>query len=167
MKHQLIALLLAALVLPPIARAVKFVPLTVQQLTREAHLIVHGTVRERTVERDENGRVDTKVQLSVTETWKGAAGREFTVVQAGGTLGERSYEVEGQEPLEPGEEVVLFLVLNERKQGVVIGLSQGKFKVRTDQKSREKTVQNLFHGKDAKGALRLADLRSKVKGGQP
>jgi hypothetical protein len=62
---------------------------------------------------------------------------------------------------------VLFLVLNDRKQGVVIGLSQGKFTVRANQKSREKTVHNLFHGKDPKAPLKLRDLKSQVKGGRP
>jgi hypothetical protein len=144
---------------------VKFIPATLEQLSERAQVVVHGMVRERVIERDASGRVYTKVQIAVAETWKGAPGNDFTVVQSGGILGERAHHVDGQEPLEIGEEVVLFLVLNQHRQGVVVGLSQGKFKVR-DQDG-EKTVQNLFHGKDPKAPLKLQTLKAKVKGGTP
>jgi hypothetical protein len=72
--------------------------------------------------------------------------------------------------------VVVFLVLNQRGEGVVIGLSQGKFKVRASEGGAEKTVHNLFHGgvsttdaganAKAKGArLSIGDLKQRVQGG--
>ena len=161
------SLLLWAIVLPTAAYAVRFVPLSVQELTAQSEVIIHGAVRERVVERDASGRVYTKVQITVAETWKGRSGAELTVVQASGTLGERTYHADGEEPLEPGEEVVLFLVMNDRKQGVVVGLCQGKFQVRANAKVGEKVVCNLFHGRNPQKPLKLGELKSKVKGGQP
>jgi hypothetical protein len=161
----LLIIVVAALILPVGAFAVKSIPASLDQLTERAQVVIHGTVRGKIVERDDSGRVYTKVQVAVADTWKGAAGNDFTVVQSGGVLGDRAYHVDGQEPLEVGEEVVLFLVLNQRKQGVVVGGSQGKFKVRNH--NGDKSVQNLFHGKDPKAPLKLQSLRDKVKGGRP
>ena len=155
----------SALVIPLSAFAVKFVPASLDELSNRAQAVIHGTVREKVVERDETGRVYTKVQIAVTDTWKGAATQVFTIVQFGGTLGERTYEVDGQAKLEIGEEVVLFLVMNQRKQGVIVGLAQGKFEVREE--AGEKKVRNLFHGKDPKAPLTLSSLKAKVKGGRP
>lgn len=164
MKLRSFLLCLTAII-PFSGLAVKFVPASVEQLTERAQVVIHGTVRERIIERDDSGRVYAKVRVAVAESWKGAAGNDFTVVQSGGILGDRAHHVDGQEALEVGEEVVLFLVLNQHKQGLVIGLSQGKFKVR--EQSGEKLVQNLFHGRDPKAPLKLKSLKAKVKGGRP
>ena len=167
MNYKLVLLCATVFLSPLITRGVRFVPLSIEYLTSKANVIIQGTVRERIVERDSQGNINTKVQIAVAETWKGAPATEFTVVQAGGTLGERAEQVDGQEPLEPGEEVVLFLLFNARRQGVVIGSAQGKFKIRHDRKSGDKTVHNLFHGKDPKAPFKLSDLKAKVKGRQP
>src|SRR5437867_8104225 len=107
-----LSFLLAALLVSP-AFAVKFVPLSVEHLTAKAHVILHGTVREKICLRDPAGRIYTKVSVEVHENWKGAGNparedarptlRTFMVVQAGGTIGEQRMEVDGQENLEIAE----------------------------------------------------------------
>ena len=162
-------------------QALQMRPLSIQQLTDRAQLVLHGSVTKKTVQRDPQGRIYTRIELDVTEPWKGRPNRgPFVVVQAGGVLGEEAMVVDGQEEFALGEEVVLFLVLNQRGEGLVIGLVQGKFKVAKDS-SGEKIVYNHFHGKvsgkeksasfaggaPGSGRLSLSDLKTRVQGGRP
>jgi hypothetical protein len=159
-----------------VAMAVHMVPLSIPQLTDKAQLVLHGNVTSRSVQRDPQGRIYTRVELAVSGVWKGEQTlKSFVVVQSGGVLGEESVTVDGQEDFTIGEEVVLFLVLNQRGEGLVIGLAQGKFKVARDSNG-EKTVHNRFHGlapgreKNASGnedreRLPLAALKARVQGG--
>jgi hypothetical protein len=151
-------------------------PLSIQQLTDKAQLVLHASVTARSVQRDREGRIYTRIELDVAEVWKGDTTlKSFVAVQSGGVLGEESVTVDGQEDFTIGEEVVLFLVLNQRGEGVVIGLAQGKFKVAKDPNG-DKTVHNRFHGltpgqeKSAAGnehreRLPLAALKARVQGG--
>lgn len=144
------------------------VPLSVEQLTAKAQLVLQGSVSSKTVQRDPQGRIYTRIELQVAETWKGdPKGKTFTLVQSGGVLGEETATFDGREEFSIGEEVVVFLVLNQRGEGVVIGLAQGKFKITTDANG-EKTVHNIFHGR-APGSARLAlgELKQRVQGGRP
>jgi hypothetical protein len=162
-----------ALIISSTALAVRMVPLSIAQLTTKAQLVLQGSVTSKTVQRDAGGRIYTRIELQVADVWKGQPqGQSFTVVQSGGTLGEEIATVDGQEEFAVGEEVVLFLVLNQRHEGVVIGLSQGKFKVRKESDG-EKVVHNLFHGTASESAktkpqrLGLGQLKQRVQEARP
>jgi hypothetical protein len=179
----LIAIALSWLLLPPIvARADQPTPLSIEQLTSESQLILQGIVRTKSVQRDAAGRIYTKVELEVSEVWKGTlATNRFTIVHGGGILGEIQTVVSGQAEYEVGEEVVAFLVINPEGQGVSIGLAQGKFHVWQEGANGEKLVRNPFHGGEAaappasgnaaqsapapSGRLTLTDLKRRAKGG--
>jgi hypothetical protein len=168
----------ALLMLACAAHATRMSPLSIEQLTAKAQLVLHGRVVSKTVQRDATGRIHTKIQLQITDTWKGQPkANPFTIVQAGGVLGEEVATVDGQEEFLIGEEVVVFLVVNERGEGVVIGIVQGKFKVARDA-SGEKVTHNIFHGiapgheqrPNEKGkvqSLTLGQLKQRVQGGRP
>jgi hypothetical protein len=165
--------LCVVLIIGPTAYAVRMVPLSISQLTAKAQLVLQGTVISKTVQRDAEGRIYTRIELQVADVWKGPLNaKAFTLVQSGGTLGEEIVTVDGQEEFSIGEEVVLFLVLNQRNEGVVIGLSQGKFKVRKEP-GGEKVVQNLFHGtapettKTTFSRLSLTQLKQRVQEARP
>jgi hypothetical protein len=126
----------------------------------------------KSVQRDAAGRIYTRIQLQLADVWKGEARtNSFAVVQSGGVLGEEIAGTDGQAEFAPGEEVVLFLRVNERGEGVVIGLVQGKFEV-TKERSGEKMVHNVFHGRPAGEVqsekaqrLPLESLKQRVRGG--
>jgi hypothetical protein len=157
------------------------VPLSIEWLAAHAELVVHGTVVSTTVQRDPEGRIYTSVQLQVTEVWKGATTNRFTLVHGGGILGEQGQSVSGEAGYEVGEELVSFMVVNKRGEGVSLGLSQGKFKVSKDPATGEILVQNRFHGHNPQATnsavqtlpngrviinrLTLADLKQRVQGG--
>ena len=153
-------------------------PLSIEEMARQSALVVHGTVLSKSCQRDPAGRIYTKVELQVAEFWKGSlATNRLTVVHGGGILGDQKATVSGQVEYGIGEEVVPFLVLNRRGEGVTLGLAQGKFHVRQEPRTGEWLAHNLFHGEaDSQGKndllptgrrLTLAELKRRVREGSP
>jgi hypothetical protein len=155
-------------------------PLPVQTLAIKANLVLHGKVPSTTVQRDPQGRIYTAADLLVTDVFKGdIATNHFTLVHSGGILGEEVSVAPGEVEYAIGEEVVCFLVLNKRGEGVSIGLAQGKFQVTRDPDTGEALVHNLFLGRNPSGKrvaeninglavenrLTLARLKAQVKEG--
>jgi hypothetical protein len=130
------------------ARADMMVPLPIETISARAQLILERKVLSKTVLSDTNGNIYTKVDFQVNEVWKGAIpANHFTIVYDGGVLGDRGMSVSGGVEYEVGEEAVAFLVLNDRGEGITVGLTQGKFRVWTDPVTGEKLAQNRFHGR--------------------
>jgi hypothetical protein len=153
-------------------------PIPVETLATNADVIVHGRVVSKTVQRDPEGRIYTRVKLEITEVWKGSVKpEEFSIVHGGGRLGDEESRASIQVNYEIGEEVVVMLQLNQRREGVTIGLVQGKFQVATEQKTGQKLVSNPFHGRSkeepsARGTtgenrdrLTLEELKRRATGG--
>ncbi len=142
----------------------QLVPLSIEALAQKAQLIVHAKVSGKACVQDETGHLITRVDLQVLDVWKGQPpDNPFRVVHSGGEAGKRRTIVSGQVDYEVGEEVVAFLVLNRRGEGVTIGLSQGKFTVWTDPVTGEKLAASPFHG-SARGN---SPVRSSVKATVP
>ena len=132
-------------------------PLPVEDLTTHADLVLHGKVLSKTVLRDPAGRIYTRLELGLIEVWKGAIpGDAFVIVHGGGTLGDERVEVSDQASYAPAEEVVAFLRLNDRGEGVTLSLSQGKFAVFSKPGSGEKLVASRYHGVGAESNDRAA-----------
>ena len=163
-------------------RAVQMEPLSIERLVQESALVVRGAVLSKSCQRDPEGRIYTKVELQITEVWKGAlATNRFTLVHGGGILGDRKATVSGQVEYAIGEEIVAFLVVNQRGEGVTLGLSQGKFHVESGSRPGEEFVHNPFHGTPnsrsqtivqsarlpTQARLTLAELKRSVRGGNP
>ena len=122
-------------------------PLPIEELSQSADLIVHGTVLSKSSQRDEAGRIYTKIEVKVIEVWKGTVpGETLTIFQGGGTVGNERVEVSGEADYGVGEEVVAFLVLNPRGLPITFALGQGKFHVWQDPPTGEKFAHNVFHG---------------------
>jgi hypothetical protein len=173
------SLLLAAVINFGFSRAEQIHrPVSLESLANAAELVVRGTVASKSCQRDGSGRIYTRIQLDITEVWKGDVPPNFSIVHGGGILGEERVTVSGQVQLEIGEEVVLFLVLNQRGEGVSIGLGQGKFRIEKDAKSGELCAHNPFQG-DRRASnemnplsphetsrLTVSALKSLVRGGR-
>jgi hypothetical protein len=143
--------------LPASLCAIVFDPLSIESLTKQADVVLQGTVLSKTCQRDPAGRIYTRVELQVTELWKGAVpGSPFVIVRGGGVLGERQSVVAGQVQYDIGEEVVVFLVRNGRGEGVTLGLMQGKFHIWREGVTGSRFVVNPFHGapETAAGGIR-------------
>lgn len=122
-------------------------PLSIEQLTARAQLIVRGTVTSRTCQRDGAGQIYTTVDFQVAEVWKGSfPGTNLAVVHSGGVLGDEQAACPQEVDLPPGEEAVLFLILNPAGQAVCVGMAQGKFRLISDGNG-DKLAVNPFHGR--------------------
>jgi len=125
----------------------RVVPFSIEQLTQRSEVILHGKVLSKNCLRDSAGRIYTRLEVAVSEVWKGEAGRNpFIIVHGGGMLGEETVAVSDQVNYSVGEEVVAFLRLNDRNEGVTLSLSQGKFRVAADPQTGQKFVASPFHG---------------------
>ncbi len=177
-RLTLAGLLLLAISLP----ATQFTHVTPEELAAKAQLVLRGTVLSKSCQQDAAGRIYTKLELKVAEVWKGnLATNRFTVVHGGGILGDKKAVVSGQADYQIGEEVVVFLLINQRGEGVSLGLAQGKFQITQDAQTGEKLAHNLFHGhpkanstagarpqpSPMEGRLRLADLKQRVQAAKP
>jgi hypothetical protein len=163
-------------------QATIFVPLALEELAQRAEIILQGTVVSKACLKDPEGRIYTRIEFAVSEVWKGnLPTNTFAIVQAGGTVGDERTVVDGEATYEVGEELVSFLRLNQRGEGVSIGLCQGKFDVWKDSSTGEKFAYNLFHGRSKDGGspsnaaaptgttnaarLSLQELRRRTVGG--
>lgn len=163
----------------PDGQGVTLTPMAIEELSKQADLIVHGTVLSKSCQRDDRGQIYTRVEIRIAEIWKGAtSGAVITVVHGGGTLGEERAFVSGQVEYAIGEEVAGFFIRNKRGEAVTLALCQGKFRVWTDPRTGEKLATNPFHGtRDSvtgpqktssaqkQPALSLDRLRQQVEGG--
>lgn len=153
-------------------------PLTVEELVRKSDIIVHGIVVSKDCEQDAEGRIFTKVQVKLLELLKGSSGSStITVVHGGGVKNGRVAASNLQVELNTNEEVVLFLRRNERGDGVIIGMVQGKFSVYKGPDNSSKYVFNAFYGvppghagattasveSNGRTPLKLEELKSKIK----
>ena len=130
-----------------VASAGPFIPIPIDRLSTESDLVVYGNVIGKTIQKDDQGRIYTRVQLDINEVWKGnVSTKPFTIVHSGGVLGNRWSSTEGEVSYKLGEEVVVFLVLNSRGEGVTMGMQQGKFQVLDGYPTRTRYVRSLFHG---------------------
>jgi hypothetical protein len=133
-------------------RATQFLPLSIEEMSRSADVIVRGTVTSRSCARGASGRIVTRVELAVAEVWKGPPRAGITIVQAGGTLGDRCEVVPGQPAYEPGEEVVAFLAINTVGEGATLGVAHGKFLLARDAASESVLAQNNLYGGSGRAA---------------
>lgn len=147
MRLKAAVVVLGLLLLARPLQALLLDPLSLETLTRQADVVLQGKVLSKTCLRDAAGRIYTRVELEVLDVWKGAiSGTPLVLVHGGGILGDKQSSVAGQAHYAVGEEVVAFLVRNERGEAVTLGLMQGKFQVWKDRVTGIKYAHNPFHG---------------------
>ncbi|MDH4068885.1 MAG: hypothetical protein OEV30_00520 [Ignavibacteria bacterium] len=91
-----------------IASALTVAAISLDQLTNDSDLIVHGTVLS-SHSTWEDQSIYTYTTIRVTETLKGPSETEIVVKQLGGAVGDTRAEIDGSPVLNPGDELVLFL----------------------------------------------------------
>jgi hypothetical protein len=130
------AVLLCALVLwPAPSRSSVCRKLTLEELVKLSTLVVEAecTLSQSFLSPDRR-RISTRADLRVEEVFKGKAGGEASVWTPGGRVGKLRQVVSGAPKLKKGERVLLFLWKNRRGRYMTVGLRQGKFLHRIDEK---------------------------------
>ena len=147
MKGRSFTFLVALLAGVTLGQAASQVPLSIESLAAKADAVVHGKVVRMTCQRDDGGRIFTKVHLQIIEQVKGRQrDAMLVIVQGGGVLGRRIARSPIQPKYKVGTEVIVFVVFNSRGEAVTLGMNQGKFDVMRRAETRLTTVRNPFHG---------------------
>lgn len=136
MKYYLTALslIIYAISLSP-ALATSLTPLSLEQLSTRAPLILYGEViNNRVVNDKQSGQIATFTTFKVIELIKGNAGDEHTIKQIGGQLSDSNIKmhIPGVPKFSNGSQYVVFLT--EKSQlgfSSPLGLHQGSFSVET------------------------------------
>lgn len=134
MKGKLI-LSLAIIVLSALAPrvlATSIVPMSVEELTARAQMVVEGRALEQWSQWDTNEHlIYTYTRFAVSRRLKGGAADSIVVRQMGGTAGGYTQIVSGVRHWQVGEDAVLFLRPSVANDGslAVVGLMQGNFRV--------------------------------------
>lgn len=127
--------------------ATQFRRLTIEDLARGADAVVQARVMALETTRDSSGRIFTRVEMAVSDLWKGRLESGVcTVLCGGGTLGETEVRAVGQPEYSIGDEVVVYLVRAEGGNWVTLGMAQGRFGVSREDATGRRWVQNLFWG---------------------
>jgi hypothetical protein len=106
------------------------IPLSLEQLSRDADVIAVGRVVAVTAER-RGPLIYSLAKIAVEQAVKGDAGTEITIESAGGRIGNEVFAVSEAATYEPGERVVVFLKKSEKRNiYTTLGAHQGKLLVR-------------------------------------
>jgi len=128
------AALALAVSLPATATVAPY--LALDDLERDAEIIVLGTVRNAAGRLSDDGRIiETRVEVDVERALKGGPRTSLTFDVPGGTFAGRTLVAEGAPSIRPGERVVLFLGRAGGGPAVPLGVAgwnQGHFRVRRD-----------------------------------
>lgn len=107
------------------ARALTLAPMTLEQLTGTARIVVRGRCIDRTVTRSADGRIESLARFTVVARAKGEVPEVVAVRQLGGRSGDTEMVVPGAPLSEPGDDVVLFLEPRDDGTNGVVGLALG------------------------------------------
>lgn len=121
-----------------VAEAASMIPLDLAQLTDRAELILVGEVFAQQSRETDRGLIVTDVEISPLTVVKGSAPLHtpLLVTHLGGVVGEIGLHVPGEVTFTPGEEAVLFLRRDLAGALRVVGMSQGKLPVVTEDGTR-------------------------------
>jgi len=121
--------------------ATVLLPIEFRELVAIAPVIVHGAVVDvRSEWVDGRRAVETFVTVEAADYMKGNLGERVTFKVPGGQLGRYRTVFVGAPTFQTGDEVVLFLKTSGPSFPFVIGLSQGVFRVVTDEQSGRRLV---------------------------
>ena len=145
----LTTLLLAAVSIPGITPGLKATTvkrLSLEQMVRGSHGIMLGRcVSRETYWNKSRTRIYTATRFAVTEDLKGGSGKSATVVTVGGTIDGMTLAVSGTPSFRDNEEVLLFLEAGKSGNWILMGLSQGLFRI-TDDRRGVRTAHHAASG---------------------
>ncbi len=146
------------------AGATVMVPLSIEQMSKEAAVVVRARVTQQEARWDEGKkRIFTHTKLEVVDPIHRtrSIGATIEVRTLGGELDGLGMKVAGEARFVPDEQVIVFLAADDKAPGLfrVIGMSQGKFHLDRDQEGRWFATPSLegvaFAKRDADGVLRV------------
>ncbi len=154
MKKPICLAIAALLVCAGLLKATTVQRLGLEDLTRKAHHIVAGKVRNSKTFWSPNGKlILTSYTIDVADNIKGQPPRTLELTTIGGKIGDLELHVAGMPSFAKGEEIVVF---TEQSAGyeVVLGATQGKFTVENGEVFNDVSDLSFPDGRPGK-ALKL------------
>jgi hypothetical protein len=137
--------------------------LSLEELTREADVIVRGRIQKVSSQPTaDRSNITTVVEVAVVDQWKGQKTSTLSLRQPGGSAGGIAQAVPGLPQFSIGEDVILFLKEIDGGYVSTVGGKQGKFVVKTDPQSKEEIIEDLT-GKSQPAKDFLAHIRPNLK----
>lgn len=126
----------------PIVNATVVKKLSEDEMVNQAQTILTGTCTSiRSEWNEERTKIFTYITISPQTPLKGdQIPQEITIKQPGGEVGEIGMRVDGASVFEEREEVLLFLKKGRKGFHRILGLSQGKFSIKTDPTTQRKIL---------------------------
>lgn len=124
-------------------------PMSVEELSSAATHIVEGQATDSwTSWNATHTRIYTFTRVKVARSLKGSAADTVVIKQVGGSAGGYTQHVAGVQPMQIGEQALLFLRPSQNADGtmVVVGLMQGHFRVARDSQTGSTVVSNGVMG---------------------
>lgn len=122
--------LLAALLVAPLASATTIAKLSFNQLTDRSDLVISGTVIRSWAAWDAQHKyIWTHYEVSVLSQIKGTAGRTVEIEELGGVVGDSGMTVPGTVIYQSGEKVLVFLSRQPNGYLRTTGWGQGKYRI--------------------------------------
>ncbi len=131
------------------ASATMVKPMSVEELSTAATHIVEGqAVDSWTSWNATHTRIYTFTRVKVSRSLKGPAADTVVIKQVGGSAGGYTQHVAGVQPMQTGEQALLFLRPSQNADGtmVIVGLMQGHFRVARDSQTGNTVVSNGVMG---------------------
>jgi hypothetical protein len=157
-----IALLLAV---PAAVRATVLIPIEFRELVTVASTIVRGRVVDARAQWVDGRRaIDTVLTVEADEYFKGGPAATIFVRVPGGEMGRYRTIFVGAPEFRRGDEVVLFLRGDLARGAVIVGLSQGAFRIAPDRAGRRVVTTPVLMGKpiDQREAVVRGDVARKA-----
>lgn len=124
----------------PEARATSITPVSIEEMTDLSELVVRGVITEVWTEADESGRIWTRAQLEISQSFKGDAPEGLILSELGGVHHNDYSVIPSAARFSPGEEGLFFLETSKTGRVRTIGMFQGKFTVRIDPDSGQEML---------------------------
>ena len=119
---------------------------SLEQMVRGSHRIILGRrVSQETYWNKNRTRILTATRFAVTEDLKGESRGTATVVTVGGSVDGMTLMVSGTPQFREHEEVLLFLEAGKSGNWILMGLSQGMFRITADRRG-VKTAHHASSG---------------------
>jgi hypothetical protein len=145
MRRLVVIAMLVAV--PAVLRATVLVPIEFRELVTVASTIVRGRVVDvRAQWVDGRRAIDTVLTVEADEYFKGGPGATIFVRVPGGEMGRYRTVFVGAPEFRRGDEVVLFLRGDPARGAVIVGLSQGAFRVAPDRTGRRMVTTPVLMG---------------------
>lgn len=150
MRRFLLVVFLMAL--PAVPSATVLVPIEFRELVSISSTIVHGRIVDvRSDWIDGRRSIETFLTIDAVDYLKGSAGATLVVRVPGGQIGRYRTIFVGAPEFQRGDEVVLFL-RSYAGRTVIVGLSQGAFRVTGDASGRRVVASPVLMGTPGAGA---------------